>query len=220
MKRLLFILAMLLPATAITGCGVFPWLAAQFAPPQTALAKYEIPKEKTVLVFPDDYPNTVSFEPVKRLLAERLNDLLAENEIAAAAIPYQAVEDMEAATNSFSGMSTSQIGKALGADIVIYVHIDKFYLKEDPANPLWHGYIETTVRVVDVNKGLIWPADIPGGWPVDPVDIPTDDTSQTYNTKLAQRLAEKMSEKIAHLFYEHTVPQRESRIQQERLKYD
>ena len=217
MKRSIFILAMLLPAVAITGCGVFPWLATQFAPPQTALAKYEIPKEKTVLVFPDDYPASVSFEPVKRLIAGRINDLLAEQKIAAATIPYQALEDMESATNSFSGMSTSQIGKALGADIVIYVHIDKFYLKEDPANPLWHGHIATTVRVVDVNKGLLWPEDIPGGWPVDPVDIPTDDTSQTYDTKLAQRLAEKMSEKIANLFYEHTVPKRDSRLQQERF---
>ncbi len=199
-------------AVTFIGCGAVPWLAWQMAPAETVAATYKPPEGKTILVFPDDMLHPVNYEPVKQILATEISKQLVESKVAGLTIPYQSLAELEATTPGFNKLSVSEVGQKLGAHIVLYVHIDKFSLKDNEANPLWHGRLETTVRMVEVNKGLLWPKDRPTGWPIEPLDIPTTETSKTYDTRLARTLAEHVAGEIVNLFRKHTVGQRPSKF--------
>lgn len=199
-------------AVTLVGCGAVPWLAWQLTPAHKVAATYEPPEGKTILVFPDDMLQPVNYEPVKQILATEISKQLVESKVAGLTIPYQSLAELEATTPDFNKLSVSEVGKKLGAHIVLYVHIDRFSLRDNEANPLWHGRLETTVRMIEVNKGLMWPKDRPTGWPIEPLDIPTSETSKTYDTRLARILAERMAGKVVNLFRKHSPDQRASKF--------
>ncbi len=211
------LLAAVVFAITLAGCGLGPWLAYQMSPPKKVAAEYEPPEGKTILVFPDDMLNPVNYEPVKQIMAAEISKRLIKNKVAAMTVPYQHLVDLQSRTPNFSKLAISEVGEKLGAHIVLYVHIDKFSLKDNEANPLWHGQMETTVRMVDVRaksvqEARLWPKDRPRGWPVKPVDIPTSETARTYDMRLARTLGERMAERIANLFCKHAAAQRPSRF--------
>jgi len=192
-------------AISLCGCAFISWSVAQFSPPQEVKAIYKPPAGKTILVFVDDILHPVGYEPVKAELTERLNEQLTTQNTAGETIPYERLLNLIAATPQFDQLSISEVGRRLGADIVLYVQVEEFSLKDSPASPLWRGRFAATVRMVDVEVGRLWPEDRPGGYPVEPVEISArQETSPTYGAKLARDLAESLAEKIAKLFYDHS----------------
>jgi len=200
-------------AILMAGCGPFiGWTANVFARPQKVEAVYEPPKGKTFLVFVDDMLNPVTYEPIKGELAEMLSRQLIDNKIAAKTIPYSKLLTLAAATPEFNRLSVSEVGEKLGADIVLYVMVDRFSLKDNEATPLWKGRLSTTVRLVAVGIDRLWPTDRPEGYPVEPVEMPPEThPSPTYGEVLSKKLAEKMADRIAKLFYKHEISPAEAR---------
>ena len=188
------------------GCTGVYWLVAQFAPPQKVKPVYRPPRGKTYLVFVDDR-NPVNYEPVKRELCERLSEQLEKHKIASGTIPYDKLLDLIAANPNFNAMHVPTVGAKCGADMVLYVQIEEFSLKDEQVSPLWRGRLEVVVKIVDCRKGRLWPADRPEGYPLPVVEIPeTASSSPTYGEQLARSLADRAADRIAKLFYEHTVP--------------
>lgn len=193
-------------AMSLCGCAFISWSVAQFAPPQRVKALYKPPAGKTILVFVDDLLHPVSYEPVKAELTERLNKQLTTQKIAGETIPYERLLNLIAATPQFDQLSIGEVGRRLGADIVLYVQVEEFSLKDSPASLLWRGRFAATVRMVDVEVGRLWPEERPGGYPLEPVEISArQEASPTYGAKLARDLAESLAEKIAKLFYDHSI---------------
>lgn len=203
-RRIVTLASLVLVVGSLCGCANISYLVATFAPPKKVKPLYEFPKGKKVLVFVDsDTP--LSYEPVKSLLTEELNKQLVENKAVASTIPYNQMMDlMDIKTNQ--RMAVSDIGAKLGADLVLYVRVERFSVRDDEANPLWTGSMKATVRVVAVGNGRVWPKD-QNDYFVPPVELqPVDDLSPTYGQEVAQELATKMADRIAKLFYEYTVP--------------
>jgi len=200
-------------AVLLTSCGPFiGWTVNAFAPPQKVDATYEPPKDKTFLVFVDDMVHPVFYEPVKGELAEKLNRQLVDKGVAAKTIPYSKVLALASATPGFNRLSVSEVGEKLGADIVLYVIVDKFSLKDNEATPLWQGRLSTTVRLVAVGIDRLWPEDRLEGYPVEPLEMsPETHPSPTYGEVLSKKLAEKMADRIAKLFYDHEISPAEAR---------
>ena len=199
----------MLAAIAMTSgaCGPIAWVVAVLAPPERIAAVYELPEDKKVLVFVDDISSPVRYEAVKRELTEGINDRLLKQKVAAKTVPYERLFRLIASTPEFNRLYVRDVGRLLGADVVIYVSLDEFILKDVPNVPLWHGKLRTTVRVVDVSGKQLWPLDRPAGHVVDPVEMPeVIETSNTYGTELALQMAELMAERIARLFYTHYIP--------------
>jgi hypothetical protein len=193
-------------SVSLGGCAVISWVTAQFAPPKKVPAVYKAPKGKKVLVFVDDVRRPVSYEPIKRLLTDRLNEQLDEHNIAGETVPYDRLVDVMAATPSFHRLSVSEVGERVDAELVLYVEINRFSLRDDPDSPLWAGTLDTTVRWMEVGQGRLWPRDRPRGQPVKPVELPmVDEPSPTYGQKVASELATKMADRIARLFYDHKI---------------
>ncbi|MHC4294948.1 MAG: hypothetical protein ACYSTL_05125 [Planctomycetota bacterium] len=220
-KSLLWILLTL--TLSLAGCQpVIGWLVNVFAPPKKVAPVYAPPPDKKVLVFVDDLTNPVSYAPIKGLLTKRLNDRLIEHRVAADVVPHGELLTLMAATPEFNQLGIVQVGSQLGADLVLYIHIDEFSLKDNEATPLWTGKLRTKVRLIDVQKGLLkqqprlFPEDRPEGYPVKDVETPAEThPSPRYGEDLAKTLADKMADRIAKLFYEHEITAQEAREEQE-----
>jgi len=196
-------------AMPLSGCAVSAWFAAQFGPEKKVPAKYEPPAGKTILVFVDDMLHPVDYEPVKIELAEMLNKQLIDHKVAAKTIPYSRLGEFIAATPSFNSLAVGEVGRKLGADMVLYVQIDEFGLRDAAAAAeLWKGRLGTTVRLVDVTKGRLWPTDDPAGHMVLPkAETQTvSDSSQARGEQISKELAAETADKIAKLFYSHSTP--------------
>ncbi len=187
------------------GCAAVAWFAATFSPPDPVPAVYEFPRQETVLVLVDDPGNIVGAMPVKYELTRQINEELKKNQITEHQISYKRLMDIAAATPEFNRLSTAEIGRKAAADIVLYVKIDHFSLKDNSMSPIWHGKFKTSVRVVDVEEGRLWPKDLVGGYPVQEVDTePIEgDGSSRFEIKLAKSMARKMAKNIVNLFYKH-----------------
>ncbi len=188
----------------VPGCAGIAWFVAQFAPPQKTKALYTIPRGTKVLVFADDPAGALQDVSIKAELTKRLNEQIGANKIADETVPYQKLLDVLTSTPQFGLLSVSEIGKLCGADVVLYVQIDRFQLKDDRASPLWQGKFETTVKVVDVEAGRLWPKDRPDGYPIDLVETPISaESAHSYRLKLTRQLADLMADRIAKCFYEY-----------------
>ena len=178
-------------------------MAAQMAPPKKYPAKYKLPEGKRVLVFVDDYRQPVNYEPIKEELARRIAKEFTEHKVAMEIIPYERLEDLAYSTRRFREMGIPSVAKKLGAEMVVYVDIRRFSLKENPQSPLWQGRLEVDVKVVDPDKGKIWPKDRPDGYPVIYADRePSEKLSAGYDVVLAKMVAALTARKLAKLFYD------------------
>jgi len=166
--------------------------------------KFKLPADKKVLVFPDDLLRPVSYPPVKRALAEKANALLVEKKLVAGIVPYDKLIDLQHDDVNFNRLSVATVGRRLGAELVIYINLDEFSLKDSPVGTLWRGRFAGKVRVVDVTKGRLWP-DESAGHPVRVEEPVTENTSETYGTQLARKLAERLAGEVVGLFHSHYV---------------
>jgi len=148
-----------------------------------------------MLVFVDDAVGTGQVESVKGPLSRRLSQLLKDRGVVTETVSYERLLQLMATEGAFERMPVAQVGQRLGAGTVLYVSVDRFAL-EQYAGQLWQGRLETTVRVVDVQEGRLWPKDQPRGYPVGQVEIPASEApGADYESTLARRLADMMAER-------------------------
>ena len=196
----IFITLSMMPA----GCGAVAWVATLFPPPKIA-PKYKLPKGKTVAVIVDDPNHLVKFSPVKFELAKQLNKQFVKHKIARDTIPNDNIMKLIASTPDFKRLSNAEIGKKLGADIVLNVQIKRFQLKDADYSQIWQGKLKATVRVVDVKEGRLWPNDSVGGYETKVVETPRmeGNPSPQFEVKMAKAMAVDMADVIAKYFYKH-----------------
>jgi hypothetical protein len=212
MKRPIAMGLISLPLAAAMVCAggctqSLAWFVAQFAPPKKVQALYEPPKDQKVLVLVEDKPAPVSFEPIKYELAERIGRKLVDRKIARETVSQDRLLDLTN-TRDYHLLSISEVGQKLGADLVLYVQVESFSLKDSPQSPLWQGRFATSVWVVDAKKPQrLWPKDTPtqgSGYRVGPVEFKhSENPSPSHGEEIARGLAEEMSEQIVRLFYDH-----------------
>lgn len=208
MRRIVAAFSLLTVTMTLGGCGVLPWTVATFAPPEKSKPVFNIPKDKKVLVFVESDPTLTyvsGVEMVRADLAEQIDKELVKNEVVTTTIPQARL------LNVLDSMSNKQasipdVGKKAGADLVLYVKIRRLVFQDTPDTTLWTGRMQTTVKIVDVNKGPVFPT-VEKDYPVKSVELPpVDDSSPTYSNVVAKALAIKMGDRIAKLFYEYDLP--------------
>jgi len=187
-----------------SGCQAMAALWTIWFPKEKVAPEFELPDRKStkVLVFPDDMFNPLSYPPAKRAVATRINEIIEDKELAGGVVPYDELRDLQSTESDFNRLSVSTVGRKLGADLVVYVLLQPLSLKDTPADTLWHGRFSARVRVVDVNKGRIWP-DEAAGREVAVEEDASDNPAESYGAELARRLGNKLADKIAELFHEH-----------------
>jgi hypothetical protein len=189
------------------GCTMIAWTVNALMPPEKIDAVYELPETGKILVLLDDRGKPVRYEKIKRLLTEKINRLLLENNVAEKVVSYDDVFRLGSTRQDFHNMGVSDIARKLGATQTIYVYLDEFSLKEAPGTNLWEGKLGTLVRVVSDEGKTVWPDERPVGHRPPIAKTPqTVNASPTYGETVAIELANNMADKIAKLFYVHYVP--------------
>jgi hypothetical protein len=201
--------AVLLVMLAMTecSCAVVAFVAAKFTPPEKVEPEYAVPKGKTILIFVDDMLSPLTYPPLKAELSRMIGEELVKNEVAAKVVPYDRLADLASSTPAFNSLAVGEIGQKLGADLVLYVQIDEFDLRDPSAPQLWKGHLQVTVRLVDVAKGRLWPTDRPAGFTVPPANTPTSaESSESHGEQLATSLSAMTADSVAKLLYKHEKP--------------
>ena len=205
---LFWALALALPA-ALGGCAAVSFLVASFVPGPRTPAAYELEPNQCVLVFPDDVAHPLNYPPLKRMLAEGLNDRLTELGLADRTVEYEQLRQLAhrspAAWRAGGGeaLGVAQVAEALGADVAVYLDIREFRLKDNPSDPVWKGNLKVLVKVVDASGERLWPTDQLGGHEVLVATALHTSDARHHAVKLTGILSDRMVDKVARLFYAH-----------------
>lgn len=203
-RRIFGVFGLSLLSMLLCGCAIAAWTATLF-PPDKVPAQYEIPQESTLLVLVEDPKHLAGETSLKTELTEFLTQEFEDRGLVEHVVPYRQLMSLAAATANFRALSTAEVGKKLNADVVLYVQINNFSLKDDPSSPFWHGKLSTLVRLISVKKGRLWPKDLPEGYKPDKVDrgSVSGDGSRRFGQNLVREMALEMAGSVAKLFYEH-----------------
>jgi hypothetical protein len=207
------------PAVLISasGCAFLAYVASQMGPPQKVKAVYELPEDKRVLVFVDDYGNpdeSIVARDLKRRLTQNINEQFEKHEVVSETVPYSEVVRVQGQTPNFRSLHTEEVGDKVDADIVVYVHIDQFSLRDPDSQRLWHGRLKCSLKVLDVEKGMagrgghLWPhdKDLYDAEGKLKVNIPAEsETSPTYGEVLTSEMIEEMAGMIGRVFRDHEI---------------
>lgn len=200
----------------VSGCGLAGFIAHVVAPEQTAPV-YDLPVARTVVLV-DDTNNQLGDPTNTGVIAQQmLFDLVQSKKLTEEQIvDYKFVRELEAKLDKdFDSTPVDQIGKSLGADIVIHVNVDFVEMSTQP------GIIEpkalVTLKVIDVNKAVrLFPEPSPmtdidalamskRGYRL-AVELPRTvmmDMDHGTENLLRRKLAEQIGYDAARMFYKH-----------------
>lgn len=177
-------------------------------PPKVPAAFEDLPEDRKTIVFVDDRSNVVPRRALRRATGEAAEQALIGEKVLQAemVLPSSGAIYALSQEKRSDTMSIVDVGKAVGADIVIYVSMNQFTLSRDGSGTFQPG-ASAFVKVFDVpaNKRL-WPPDTGRGFPVsymEPNPRPEAPKGSTERSKAEDELARQLGVRVAQLFYEH-----------------
>ena len=163
--------ALLTSTLWLHGCNVVaPAVAVAAGPPKTA-ARHLLANVPTV-VFVDDRMSRLDPASLRRAIADKVNQELMANEILTTTIsPQDAMLIASRSDRASEIMAIEDIGKAVGAQQVIYVEIAQFKNTPDGYTP--RPFAMANVKVLDVAaRHRVFPEGGGKGWPVQVTGAP------------------------------------------------
>jgi len=206
-KRIVFTILLLGVSGIVAGCNIVTPLAIILAPEPTTDAVYELQDRPTV-VFVDDRRSLVSPSALRGLIADRVSqDLMTQEVVTTTINPRDAVAVARQNDDFDTFMPIAEIGKAVGAEQVIYIEMLDF--REQVDQVTYRPHARCQLRVIDVvNRVRLYPTpDMPDDFHVLDVMMgnvaPEAYRSRATLNEVARSLAEETGSRIAKLFYKH-----------------
>ena len=142
------------------GCNVVGWIGTPTPHEKKVPAEYELYRtESRILVFVDQARSSSVGFHVRGALDAAVIGYLANmvridtnNIIAPVGYTPSRVQ-------AYAGLSPAQIGQKAGADLVLYIRIDKYELEQMDSQGFFSGRLVTRSVLVDVDSAkILWPA--------------------------------------------------------------
>lgn len=120
--------------------------------------QYELDSTRKIVVFVDDRSGAMPRKGLRRLIGMSAEETLLKEKVLQPELVVPAQAAVAAVTQEKRGepMSVVDVGRAIGADVVVYVSVEKFTLSRDGAanQPFAVAY----VKVFDAEKNeRLWP---------------------------------------------------------------
>lgn len=194
-----------LAAFMSAGCNiVLPAMYIVQGPPKVD-AQYKLDKSRVTVIFIDDRLNRAPRRSLRVVAADTAEQTLMQKGVlpeekvitTRAAMRVAAQEEFDAP------MTIAEMGRTVGAEVVVYATIDAWTLSPDGVT-LSPG-ARVRVKIIDATNDVrLWPPDS-GGYPVTaalpPQTAPLASNADRDQMNLA--LANALGTKIARLFFEH-----------------
>jgi hypothetical protein len=141
--------------------------------------------------------------------AARLNFALVkelkDNKIGPLVDPIALEKLRDANTTNFSRMTTTEIGRKLGAKQVLYVNVARAELDMPSGSQTLRGIVSVSVRIIDTTTGETrWPASPEDGLSLT-IETPwVQNSTVTAQNDVHDDMATKMATRIGDLFHDWT----------------
>lgn len=189
---------------AISGCNIIgPAFVLVHGPPRVP-AEFELDKDRVTTVLVDDQNAILPRRQYRLLVSKEIEaHLLDKKKLTVDMIDSQAVLASVNREKPDERRSIPQIGRDVGAEVVIWVTFAEFSLTPDGSS--LRPFFRARIKVVDAVEGkVIWP-EVPSGYLLEaPMDTKVMSMPDSYSERaqLERQLAEHAGTAIAELFYE------------------
>jgi hypothetical protein len=149
----------LLMAVALLGSGcALSAIAYKVMGPPPIPPRYKVPPTDPLLVLVENAHSSSSAIPEAEELARVIHDDLAEHKVAPMIEPSKVNELRDANPQAFAKMTIAQMGRALGAKQVLYVHVDQLDINSTDASQVVRLKIALKLKMVNVATATtVWP---------------------------------------------------------------
>lgn len=198
---------MMLAAVVLAGCNIVGPAAYFIGGPAKVKPQFVLPRDKSAVVFVDDRANVLPTRASRRRVAQSAERTLLDGKAVGKAdiIGSDAILSIAAQERFGRPTGIAEIGKAAGAQTVIYATIDSFGLA--PSGQELAPIATARVKVIDVeSRRRLWPGSdrewmpVTARLPIRPATAPRDTSARA---KLEDELSEFLGVSIARLFVEY-----------------
>ncbi len=167
-RRLCLLALASLALLGVSGCNILGPIFLIVEGPPKREAVFELDDERTTIVFIDDRNSRMPRRSLRYQMAEAAESLLLEKRVMdeESLLASRAAMQIALTESSESPMSIADIGRSVGAEVVVYVTIDTFALSPDGVTlaPI----VQARVKVIDtVANERLWPlGEMESGYPL------------------------------------------------------
>lgn len=175
------------------------------AGPPKVSAAYTLPAGKSLVVFVDDRANRAPRRSLRDVVAREAESTLISKKVVAAdrVFPSAAATRASLGETYNQPLSIAEIGRRVGADLVLYVEMTGFSISQDGVTLSQSAGAQ--VKIIDAATGeRLFPAE-QSGYPAN-VRLPGGGSAPTEMAQRArheQALATALGAQIARLFFSH-----------------
>ena len=204
-----FGLLLLLSSLLSGGCNVVAPVYFAVAGPGEVEAATDLDIERSYVVFIDDPASRVTRRRYRAMIGSTAQELLLRKKLVAEGemIDTRSAMAMASRGSATDPMPIDEIGRAVGADIVIYVAISDFSVDRGSDHPRPEAMMH--IKLVDSATGeRIWP-ESPQGFPqraIIPTAPNTIANSRAEIARLEEQLATQAGVVLAEVFYDVEIP--------------
>lgn len=205
LPRLLLAAACLTAAAFAAGCNVVAPIAYAVHGPGNVEAVHTLDKERSVVYFIDDPSSKVAQRRLRYTMADVASRTLLQKKVVKDVIDSRTILSAASKERHGDRMSITELGKAVGADFVIYAVVTNFSIASE--GNTFMPVTSLRVKVIDVAMGeRIWPASEAGHLiEVRMPQRPNASGQDAGRLALEGQLAEKAGLALAQLFYKHEI---------------
>jgi len=192
--------------TIMPGCNVITPIAYAIHGPEKIMPVYTLDQNLKTVVFVDDPSSRVTQRRLRYTIAKRATDELLAKRVLVDMLDPRGI--LTAASNERFGKqkSIAELGKSVGADIVIYAVVTEFSMSPETGSYIPQSTLR--VKIIDVATGeRLWPSDEMGM--VANIQVPqrTGAAPSTSGERLEseQTLATRTGLGLAQMFYKHEI---------------
>jgi PBP1b-binding outer membrane lipoprotein LpoB len=150
----------------LTGCNLIGYAASGIAGDPKSEAKF-VPAKKPLVVIAENFASPAEASLDSEPLARYIGEELAAHEVAPIIDHDRVLALQTDKAREFRSMTIAAVGRAVGADQILYVNIIDVNANFADSSDLIKGHGEVRVRLVDANTGAtIWPTDALQGFTV------------------------------------------------------
>lgn len=211
--RTLVLLILTVPFV-LTGCNIVGPAYVLLHGPEKTPAQHTLDPTKRSVVFVDDRANVVARRSTRMQIAAEAEKVITEKGLVEEMIRSQAIMAAASMDSHDEPSSIAELGRTVGADVVIYATVDFFGLSPDGST--YQPTARLRVKIVDAITGeRLWPEQTSGQTLMVEMQVRPEDLPQTVGEAREREsmLAEWTGARLAEMFYDH-VPPSESRVGQ------